>query len=114
LGRPLGSAEDPEFQKDVMRQAFGLLATATEPTIADYAGPLPEEAGPGQWACPLNLGPVVDDTLTGRLIDEVWRCASERRSRSWHRPPIFGPASSKTRTGTWSSSLKRPDQTADP
>ena len=29
LGRPLGSADDPEFQKDVMRAALGMLATAT-------------------------------------------------------------------------------------
>lgn len=73
LGRPLGSAEDPDVQKDVMRQALALLGTAHEPTIADYDGPTPDEAGPGQWACPLNLGPVVDETLTGRLIAEVSR-----------------------------------------
>ena len=73
LGRPLGSATDAEFQKTVMRQAFELLDSATEPTIADYEGPEPDEAGPGQWACPLNLGPVVDDTLEGRLLAEVAR-----------------------------------------
>ena len=27
LGRPLGSADDPEFQKQVMRAALGMLAT---------------------------------------------------------------------------------------
>jgi len=37
-----------------MWQAFGLLNTATEPTIADYEGPMPDEVGPGQWACPLT------------------------------------------------------------
>lgn len=73
LGRPLGSADDPEFQKDVMRAAFALLSTATEPTIADYPLEAPDEAGPGQWACPLNLGPIVDDSLTGRLLAEVTR-----------------------------------------
>ena len=36
LGRPFGSADDPAFQKDVMRAALGMLATATEPTIEDY------------------------------------------------------------------------------
>ena len=73
LGRPLGSAADPEFQKDVMRAAFDLLSTATEPTIADYPVDAPDEAGPGQWACPLNLGPIVDDSLEGRLLAEVAR-----------------------------------------
>lgn len=72
LGRPLGSV-DAEFQKDVMRAAFELLDTATEPTIADYPIDAPDEAGPGQWACPLNLGPVVDDSIEGRLLAEVAR-----------------------------------------
>jgi len=73
LGRPLGSASDPDFQKDVMRAAFELLDTATEPTIADYPIEAPEEAGPGQWACPLNLPVTQDDTHSGRLLAEVAR-----------------------------------------
>ena len=73
LGRPLGSASDPDFQKAVLRSAFDLLETADEPTIADYPIEAPEEAGPGVWACPLNL-PVSDDpTYTGRLLAEVAR-----------------------------------------
>ena len=36
LGRPLGSAGDPDFQKDVMRAAFDLLANLSEPAIVDY------------------------------------------------------------------------------
>lgn len=91
LGRPLGSAEDPEFQKQVMRQAFDLLATATEPTIADYEGPMPEEAGPGQWACPLNLGPVVDDSLAGRLLAEVGRLKTwSAQTRAARGRTLFG------------------------
>ena len=73
LGRPLGSADDPEFQKNVMRAAFDLLETATEPTIDDYPIDAPDEAEAQQWACPLNLGPVTDDSLTGRLLGEVAR-----------------------------------------
>ncbi|MGK0274274.1 MAG: hypothetical protein ACI9N0_000648, partial [Ilumatobacter sp.] len=91
LGRPLGSAEDPEFQKRVMRDAFALLVTATGPTIADYDGPLPEEAGPGQWACPLNLGPVIDDTLTGRLLAEVGRLKTwSSQTRATRGRTLFG------------------------
>ena len=85
LGRPLGSAIDPDFQKDVMRGAFDLLETATEPTIVDYPIDAPDEAEASQWACPLNLAPVVDESLAGRLLAEVaslkpW-VAETRRSR---------------------------------
>jgi hypothetical protein len=91
LGRPLGSATDSEFQKNVMRQAFALLDTATERTIVDYDGPLPEEAGPGQWACPLNLGPIVDDSLTGRLLAEVGRLKTwSAQTRAARGRTLFG------------------------
>lgn len=73
LGRPLGSSADPEFQKEVMRTAFGLLDTATEPTIADYPIEAPDEAGPGVWACPLNLAPGEATSLGDRLLGEVAR-----------------------------------------
>jgi hypothetical protein len=71
LGRPLGSAADAGFQKSVMRAAFGLLETATEPTIADFDGESPDEAGPGQWACPLNFAPADSTSLEARLLAEV-------------------------------------------
>ena len=74
-----------------MRDAFALLVTATEPTIADFDGPLPEEAGPGQWACPLNLGPVIDDTLTGRLLAEVGRLKTwSSQTRAARGRTLFG------------------------
>lgn len=73
LGRPLGSAEDPEFQKDVIRASLAMLATATEPTIEDYPIEAPEEAGPEVWACPLNLPVTDDDSYRGRLLAEVAR-----------------------------------------
>ena len=73
LGRPLGSAADPEFQKNVIRAAFDLLGTATQPTIADWDGAEPDEAGPEAWACPLNLAPATDDSLSGRLLAEIAR-----------------------------------------
>ena len=73
LGRPLGSADDPEFQKDVMRSALGMLATAIESTIEDYAQEAPLEAGPEVWACPLNLPVDEDPSHSGRLLAEVAR-----------------------------------------
>jgi len=73
LGRPLGSAADPEFQKQVMRAAFDVLETATEPTIVDFDQDSPDEAGPGVWACPLNFDPPGDLSLADRLRAEVAR-----------------------------------------
>lgn len=73
LGRPLGSASDPEFQKAVLRASFRLLETATEPTIEDYPIEAPEEAGPGVWACPLNFDDPSADSLESRFRSEVAR-----------------------------------------
>ena len=73
LGRPLGSADDPDFQLRVMRAAFGLLESATEPTIVDFPEEAPSTSGPGEWACPLNLPASDGDSasLTERLRGEV-------------------------------------------
>ena len=91
LGRPLGSASDPEFQKDVMRAAFELLETAAGPTIADYAVEAPEEAGPGQWACPLSLPAPDEDTYSARLKAEVARLAPwSAETRSARGRTLFG------------------------
>lgn len=57
----------------VMRAALAMLDTATEHTITDLDVEIPDEAGPEQWACPLNLGPTTDDTLSGRLASEIAR-----------------------------------------
>lgn len=75
LGRPLGSASDPDFQKAVLRSAFELLATAATPTIADYPIEAPDEAGPEQWSCPVSLPIKPDDTFAGRMTAEVARLA---------------------------------------
>lgn len=46
LGRPLGTAGDAAFQTDVLKAAFDLLETATEPTIVDFPHDAPGEVGP--------------------------------------------------------------------
>lgn len=91
LGRPLGSAADPEFQKGVMRAALGMLHTATEPTIEDYPVEAPDEAGPEVWACPLNL-PVAEDTShTGKLLAETTRLAPwSAETRTSRGRTLFG------------------------
>ena len=53
LGRPLGAIDDPGFQKDVLRAAFGLLGTAAEPTIEDYPIEVPDKGMSEEWALSL-------------------------------------------------------------
>ena len=71
LGRPLGVVDDSEFQKSVMRTAFGLLDTATEPTIEDYEIQAPGEGLSENWSCPLNLSTESSGSFTDRLLAEV-------------------------------------------
>ena len=84
LGRPLGVPGDERFQLDVMRAAFAMLETATEPTIDDYPIDAPG-GGPEPWACPLSLATDPDESVTGRLRSEVARlrpwAAETRRTR---------------------------------
>ena len=73
LGRPLGATDDAEFQKNVMRTAFGLLDTAVEPTIEDYPLEAPDKGLSETWSCPLNLTPEASGSLVERLLAEVAR-----------------------------------------
>ncbi len=91
LGRPFGSADDPEFQKQVMRAALGMLATATASTIEDYPIEAPTEAAPGQWACPVNFPVTEDETITARLVAEVTRLAPwSTETRAARGRTLFG------------------------
>ena len=73
LGRPLGAADDPPFQRRVLTEALQLLETATGSTIVDFPDEAPESAGPEVWACPLNLPPIDGDSYTQRLLTEIAR-----------------------------------------
>ena len=91
LGRPLGSADDPEFQKQVLRAALALLGSATGPTIEDYPVEAPVEAGPGVWACPLNLPVPEPASITDRLLAEVARLAPwSAETRAARGRTLFG------------------------
>ena len=82
LGLPLGAPDDAAFQTDVLRAALGLLATATETTLADYPHDAPADADGGQWACPVQLAapePASDaEALQQRLGEEI------QRLQPWH------------------------------
>ena len=75
LGRPMGPADDAEFQRDVLRSGLALLNSATEPTVADYAHDAPMGDPAGEWACAVALPqpePTDDaDALVQALLDEV-------------------------------------------
>ncbi|MDE2745027.1 MAG: hypothetical protein OXI41_03435 [Chloroflexota bacterium] len=71
LGRPLGVADDPEFQTDVLRSALGLLETATEPMIADYPHDAPDGGGDGVWACAIELPAPEVSELESSLRAEI-------------------------------------------
>ena len=87
LGRPLGVADDPEFQHDVLRGALGLLETATEPTIADYPHDAPD-CEDGVWACAIELPTPEVSELESSLRAEIdllmprYLEARRRRGRS--------------------------------
>ena len=91
LGRPFGSADDPEFQKQVMRAALGLLGTATGPTIEDYPIEAPQEAAPGEWVCPVSFPVEVEESITARLVAEVTRLAPwSAETRAARSRTLFG------------------------
>ena len=71
LGRPLGVADNPDFQRDVLRSALQLLETATEPTIADYPHEAPDGNGDGVWACAIELPTPEMSELESSLRTEV-------------------------------------------
>ena len=75
LGRPMGLADDAEFQRDVLRAGLALLNSATEPTVADYERDAPMGDPAGEWACAVALPQpeATDDAdaLVQGLLDEV-------------------------------------------
>ena len=71
LGRPLGAVNDPDFQKNVLRRALGLLDTAVEPTIEDYVIETPDDGVSENWVCPVNLSSATSASLSERLLAEV-------------------------------------------
>lgn len=91
LGRPLGSPDQPDFQRDVLLSALQLLETATETTLADYPHDAPT-TGDDPWACAVALAPPEPanetEALRDQLIEEIrqlapWHAESrKRRGRS--------------------------------
>ena len=91
LGRPLGVADDADFQKGVLRAALGMLRTAKAPTIEDYPLEAPGKQQASEWVCPISF-PVADDlSLAGRLSAEVARLAPwSAETRAKRGRTLFG------------------------
>ncbi|MYD73462.1 MAG: hypothetical protein F4Y11_04195 [Chloroflexi bacterium] len=91
LGRPLGSPDQPDFQRDVLQTALQLLETATETVLADYPHDAPT-SGDDPWACAVALAPPEpaneSEALRDQLVEEFrqlapWHAESrKRRGRS--------------------------------
>ena len=91
LGRPLGTSNDPDFQKQVMRAALGMLETASQPTIEDFPIDVPAEAQPHEWVCPVSFPVANDESITTRLIAEVTRLAPwSAETRAARGRSLFG------------------------
>ena len=88
LGRPFGVADDPDFQRDVLRSALALLDTATGPTIVDYPHEAPDGGGDGLWSCAIALPePDVSDLESAiwaevDLLTPWYEQARRRRQRT--------------------------------
>ncbi len=91
LGRPLGSPDQPDFQRDVLLSSLRLLESATETALVDYPNDAPT-SGDDPWACAVALAPPepADETeaLRDQLVEEIrqlapWHAESvKRRGRS--------------------------------
>ena len=96
LGRPLGSADDPEFQQQVIRTALHMLETCSEPTIQDYPIEAPAQADAGEWACPVSFAVADELSLTDRLLAEVTRLAPwAAETRKERGRTLFGVTGAK-------------------
>lgn len=71
LGRPFGTPNAPDFQRDVLRAVLRLFEAPTGPVIVDYPLDAPFAAPDEGWACPLPAPP------RAAPMDE----AEERRER---------------------------------
>ena len=72
LGRPLGAANEPEFQLDVLRATLRLLERESGPVLEDYPHDAPVSEEGGAWACPVALPPAAPpDTEAGALREAL-------------------------------------------
>lgn len=85
LGRPLGSPDQPDFQRDVLHAALRLLEEAESTTLEDYPHDAPT-SGDDPWACAVALAPPEPESesaaLRDQLVDEI------RQLAPWHAESV--------------------------
>ena len=81
LGRPMGSPDQPDFQRDVLRSALQLLETAAETTLADYPHDAPT-SDDDPWACAVAIAPPEPANESEALRDQL--VAEIRQLAPWH------------------------------
>lgn len=81
LGRPMGSPDQPDFQRDVLLTSLRLLESATETTLADYPHDAPT-SGDDPWACAVAIAPPEPANESEALRDQL--VAEIRQLAPWH------------------------------
>jgi hypothetical protein len=77
LGHPLGSANDIDFQLDVLRTVLNLSARSGPPVLEDYPHDAPSPPStPDGWSCPVALpvpesGDSEEERLSSQLLEEM-------------------------------------------
>jgi hypothetical protein len=97
LGRPLGAPNQPEFQREVLREALDLATReGPGPIYEEFGRPAPRVESEAGWACPVNLEARPDDLseLERAVADEI------ARLRPWHDRAIALRGHTATKTST--------------
>ena len=82
LGRPLGVANDPGFQRDVLRSALALSEAPAGPVLVDYPHDAPAGDEPAAWACPVAFAPPPAASASEALARDL--ATEAARLRPWY------------------------------
>jgi hypothetical protein len=120
LGRPLGRPDDPDFQTDVIRRAFALLARTDVPVLEDHPDTIVDEADDAA-SCTLpprldpGLHPAVDEAqaLRPAYHRQLERAGGRTALGRVAGPDGIGPLVGKMVALAGGSSLAEVDLDAD-
>ncbi len=72
LGRPFGTPDEPDFQRDVLKSALNLLTREDGPIILeDYPNTAPGDNSDMEgWACPVNFSTPTEDLSDAQIVQQ--------------------------------------------
>ena len=74
LGRPLGVANDPVFQKRVLLASLNLLESDSGPVLEDFTDDAPRaDMAPTAWACPVNFARPTEDLSDNQALRAAFK-----------------------------------------